>query len=247
MEKLLERITSVIAAMSALIVALSVSHEFGYFSYIGRFFQAFVTASDYFTNAILWMPVAIITIVGWQNWKFLWLDPPRATFNNWTSWILPTLLLGVPILLFLFVSEGGAYGYLAALVYLWFLFFDRFAPGAGLASEVSIELRSLVKIGFPVCAALFTLGYEHARSDLNVRANREPYLIRLKDQPLVSLRIPLRNFDKGVLLSDPTNHRIEFTKWDKIDSISKPLDTSAKAPLSCPLFGILCGANGAIP
>lgn len=240
MERILERITGLLAAGSALVIMFSVSHELGYFTYIGSyFFQAFVTASDYFTNAILWLPIAIISIATWRNYKFLWNETPKVTPGEWRSWIVPALLLGGPILMLIFMSEGVTAFYCVGLIYLWFLFFDYIIPKADPNSVLSVDLRELFKIVTPVCAALFTLGYDHASGDLNIHA-KSPYIVHLKDSQDALLRIPLRSFDKGVLFNDPVNGRIEFMRWEKIDSLVKPRELREREPISCILASIRC-------
>lgn len=247
MDTLFERITGLVTAGSALLIILSVSHEFGYFTYIGLFYQAFVSATDYFTNAILWLPIAAITALGWQNnWEFVWKTPPTIKFKQWKSWILPSLIVGIPISVFIFSSEGVPLFYLVLLVYIWVLSYDYLAPARDSDSRIATELRRMCKIAVPVCAALFTIGYQSARDDL--KTTTTTYIVKLKDQSKVSLKIPLRNFDKGVLLRDPTEKRIEFIKWDLIDSIAKLDDTNKNAvPLVCRWFGISCGSTVLTP
>lgn len=247
MERILERITGLLAAGSALVITLSVSHELGYFTYIGSyFFQAFVTASDYFTNAILWMPIAVISIASWRNYNFLWNETPKIIRGEWKSWIVPALLVGGPILMFIFMQEGITTLYCVSAVYLWFLFFDYFFPKTNQGPALSSDLRELFKIVTPVCAALFTLGYDHASGDLNLKA-KSPYIIRLKDSEDALLRVPLRSFDKGVLFNDPIKGRIEFVRWEKIDSIVKPMDLREREPISCLLFSLRCIARLSAP
>ena len=244
MEKLLERITGLIAATTIFIIVVSASHEFGYFLRLGRFFQTFATASDYFTNALLWIPIGIITAIGWWNYGFLWTEPPRPNRKDWKTWIVPTLILGPAIGTFVFTSGGFTAFYLFALVYLWFLFFDRWVPGASPDVPLSIEVRSLFKFAVPLCLAFMTLGYSTATSD--VISTSDPYIFRLKDTSNAELRIPLRNFERGILTRDVINDRIEFVPWDNIKAIAKP-ESSGSPPLSCRWFGISCGTLPIIP
>ena len=239
-EKSLEKMTGLLAALSALIITLSVSHEYGYFTYMGSFFQTFVTATDYFTNAIMWMPLAIVTALGWQNWSFLWKDIPKIEKGNWKSWILPSIILGVPILAFIFLSEAIPYFYLGAAVYLWFLSFDRFAPKLNNESQLALEIRNLVKIGVPICAALFNVGYERAKTDLTSKSSSITYILKVKDTQDVTLRVPLRTFDKGILVNNPLSHRVDFLKWDQIETIEKLTDVGSRDPLSCRWMNVLC-------
>ncbi len=241
LQSIIEKITALLAAFTVLIVALSVSHELGYFAYIGgRFFQTFLTATDYFTNAILWLPVAALTAIGWINYDWIWKQTPVPKKKEWRSWILPTIIIGIPVLCFVFLPEGPPTFYFMLFLYLWVLFSNRFISVENAEIALYVELLKLVKIGIPVCVALFTLGYISAKSDLNSFSGA--YVIRLTNQGEPILRIPLRNFDKGLLARDAITNRIEFIRWDAIRSVSKPSELDSGMALGCRWFGIWCKA-----
>ncbi len=245
LEKFLERTTALVAASSILIIALSASHELGYFAKLGSsFFQSFVSASDYFTNSILWLPVGIITLLAWGRQDWIWKATPRPNRKDRLSWILPTLIVGVPLLLLIFDPYGGnQFLILIMLVYFWVLFFDvLFNPlPAGLLLE---DVRKLVKIGVPVCAGLFCLGYQNASSDLKSYTGTYIFTFDNGDK---TLSIPLRSFDKGVLIRDPIQDRIELIRWDKIKSIQKGGASYEHNTVGCHLFGLWCTHNGTKP
>jgi hypothetical protein len=239
MEKILERITAVIAALTVVIIAVSVSHEFGYFAYIGgSFLQTFVSASDYFTNAILWLPVAAITIVGWWSWPSLLSDPPKPNIRDWKSWIVPVVLVGLPVASFFVLREGYPIFYLLMVEYLWLLSFEKFVPQGKPEIPYSIEARTLLKLSGAVSAAMFTLGYINADSDFS-SANNSIYIVHTKDAGDLN-RILLRNFEKGILVRDPTKDRIDVILWGGIRSLEKTVSPKSKQSLVCGWFKILC-------
>jgi hypothetical protein len=239
----LARITPFIAGFSLLLVALSASHELGYFAYLGaNFFQSFVSVTDYFSNAILWLPFAVATAAGWWNWDWLWESPPKPQLKNWKTWIFPGLMLIVPIVNFVFLEEGIPALYLISFVYFWILFGDHILPSPKQITPVAAEIRKLLKIGIPVCAAMFTLGYINAQNDM--KSFSGAYIIRLKDGDRTVLQIPIRNFSRGILVRDVEANSLVFIRWENIDSIAKIYNSHTGQTLSCIWFGISCkGTN----
>lgn len=56
-----------------MLILMSVSHEYGYFFLVGPHFQAFLYTTDYFANAVLYLPFGLVFITGMIEW---WrLDP----------------------------------------------------------------------------------------------------------------------------------------------------------------------------
>jgi membrane protease YdiL (CAAX protease family) len=102
MKEFLDRFATIAAILTFAIVALSVSHEYGYFWAVGQQFQAFVTPSDYFANATLWLPATILSIWGMINWRQL-RTPELPSKTNWKSWIVPFLVfVGGPLVWFFY-------------------------------------------------------------------------------------------------------------------------------------------------
>ena len=60
MKAFLENFGTVLGAVTAALLLMSVVHEYGYFWPIGRHFQTFVTTSDYFVNAVVWLPAMLV-------------------------------------------------------------------------------------------------------------------------------------------------------------------------------------------
>jgi hypothetical protein len=243
MEKLLERMTGLVAAITLLVVALSVCHEFGYFWRIGGgFFQTFLTASDYFTNSVVWVPPAIFTVIGWWNWGSLVKDPTVPTLRQWKTWIVPALITALPIMSMIIFREPLPVLWLIAFVYYWALLFEIFVPVASPTIAYAYELRQFVKLAGPVCAGMVTLGYIDASNNLSGAS--DPYMLQIAGSKATILRYPVRNFDKGMLVRDPIEQRLEFLKWDDIESIKHSVSMNNSEPASCRWFGFgfSCGS-----
>jgi hypothetical protein len=67
--------------------------------------------------------------------------------------------------------------------------------------------------------AIFAWGWSNGDADLTRLDN--PYIFHFKGRSESELRIPLRSFDKGMLVRNPITNRIEFRRWEQIDEVSK--------------------------
>jgi hypothetical protein len=56
----LGRFPAVIGAGSALLLLMTIIYEWGYFGVLGAPFQSLMTATDYLTNAIYWIPIFLL-------------------------------------------------------------------------------------------------------------------------------------------------------------------------------------------
>lgn len=216
----------------------------GYFAYFGSFFQAFVSATDYFINASLWLPAAAITLIGWINYQFIWQETPKIIWRDKGSWLLPAIIFIPTILMFIFAQEGTPLLYFVAIAYLWLLLFEFFFSSENIKNPFALTLRQIARLGVVVCLGFVTLGWESARSDS--RKTTDLYQIQLKGQPTSTHLIPLRSFDKGLLVRNPIENTIYFLKWDNVESIKK-IAPGITEPLGCVWFSFNCRGLGQNP
>jgi hypothetical protein len=56
----LDNFTAGLGAATVVLLLMSITHEYGYFWAVGRHFQTFLSTSDYFSNAVLWLPAMVV-------------------------------------------------------------------------------------------------------------------------------------------------------------------------------------------
>jgi hypothetical protein len=245
MKAFLENFGSILGAATLALLLMSVSHEYGYFWAVGRFFQTFLTTSDYFSNAVLWLPVTLVLLYLTTNWKGLteWRFAPIG-FNSQkalgNSALLASLII-LPVSAFFFEAFTAPYAYFALYVYLFPLTFlwMRYGPRMLPFAETTLETQTqnMLLIAPVVIITLFAWGFANGQGDL-IRFN-EPYTLEMKKGENLH-RIVLRAFDKGILVRDAIEGRIEFVKWDDITKISRLAVIQPSEPLSCSWFRINC-------
>jgi hypothetical protein len=102
----------------------------------------------------------------------------------------------------------------------------------------------LILIGIYLALLAYGYGVRTAYSDL--AKSDDVYAIEQKDgQARVRQLVLLRIFDKGVLVRDLPAQRIEFLKWDSINSMSRLLPTpNPTEGYLCTWFDVACGRRG---
>jgi hypothetical protein len=88
---MLDRFPSLIAASTFLVLSLSVTHEWGYYSQFDQHIQALVSPSDYFSSALLWLPyVAVayflltaLTVLQWRLEGFRYFGRGRPVGKSY--------------------------------------------------------------------------------------------------------------------------------------------------------------------
>jgi hypothetical protein len=248
MKAFLENFAAILGTATITLLLMSISHEYGYFWSIGSKFQTFLTTSDYLTNGVLWLPLALLFLYNWADWsRFQQQEKPKKDWKKWTSWINPMLgvltTLNVIALFSWPLQSWVAINVIAAVVIIWAAVWENYVPKFELEEPFNSLIRRVVCFGPPVMIGMFIYGSVDAEIDLTTVS--DPYTFQLKTEPN-SLRIFLRNFDKGVLVRDVAEKRIEFLKWEDIVSISRHHGKETRYPI-CVVFGLLCGPEPALP
>lgn len=243
MKPLLEHFAAIIGAITIALLLLSVSHEYGYFWIVGSRFQTFMTTTDYFSNAILWLPwLAIISYV-YLDWDVLLGKRIYVFTRDWKNVLMAILFFGSPVVVFFSADEVWSFGFILPAIFLW-LFFKQKLPYANVQSDWLQFAHKAIVISPVILAVSFGWGLSQGQSAL--KSFDEPYTITLKQGEKVN-RVMLRTFDKGLLVRDPSDNRIEFIKWNEVVSLYRFAPPERKMPLSCTMFGWNCQESPRTP
>jgi hypothetical protein len=232
MKEFLENFAAILGALTISLLVLSISHEYGYFWNIGSQFQTFLSTTDYFTNGVLWLPLALIyTRYNIDWWRFGEEQKQARNWRRWQSWVWPSICVA------LFILVIGATPtpapminmllFLGAFVFLWSRVWSSVFPTNVLQEPFQLVARQIAQFGPPAIAGMFVWGWIDGLADLSRLS--DPYILKFKKDESVELRIVLRNFEKGVLVRNAAAHRIEFHRWEGIDSVSKQLPGESRS------------------
>lgn len=243
--KAFDNFAAVLAAATLGLLFLSVCHEYGYFWIVGSRFQTFLSTTDYFSNAILWLPVLTFLLYSYLDWGVMLGNKKYNFGKNW-KWKLAfwSVTLGFPVFAFFDFKESFAFTYALPIIFVWVGFVAGNLPYANTRSEVLRMAHRAMVIGPVVAVIAFSAGVMQAESAL--ASFSEPYRLDLKAGIRLN-RTLLRTFDKGVLVRDPSADRIEFIRWDDLLSLSRLAPTIRKEPFSCSWFKINCSQPTTIP
>ena len=233
MKQLIENFAAVLGALTVVLLLMSVSHEYGYYAVVGRHFQTFLTTTDYFANAILWLPLSLFVLWGWVDWSAVTGRRPYLRIDrNWRSWVLPSIFGTFLLLGFFFTFKSIPALILFPLIYVWGTYVSDWLPFKGTQDPLLNQIRGGL-ITVPVAmACLFAYGYMNGATDLH-RVDDIYTLQQKQGEPL--RRVILRNFDKGVLVRDIVQKRIEFIRWDDLSRVTKNCSRSSKSSTFLPM------------
>lgn len=242
MKAFLENFAAILGTATVILLTLSVSHEYGYFWTIGRQFQTFLTATDYIANGVLWLPLGLFCMYSAIAWDVLPAnDKSGEKASTRLLIVYIAVVAGTFVVLLATVSWPPSY-FSAILLMLFFVFiwaaaWRKVYAKIRLDASVQTVAQDVLRLGVPVVVWMFLWGAINARDDLASTAY--PYIFQFKGEKNDQLRMFLRNFDKGALLRNVANNRIEFHKWDDIVAVSQ-IETQQTETLICRLFNWEC-------
>ena len=234
--------TQAIAPASTAFFLLTVIYEWGYYRAVGPQFQSSVSATDYLTNAILWLPYGALTLIPFIDFHALrnYTGPPRIAgpIRNRT---LVALLIFTLFMIGDMLFHGSATNILflaTAFMMLWVLLFYLFFPTSTIASSA---LLYRISRGLPpfVFGAL-ALGWQNGYSDLTTLS--DVYVLKTKQQDEERMVIVLRSLEKGILFKDASSNRVELHRWDDVVSVSRLATVPSDRTYVCYWFGWNCPA-----
>jgi hypothetical protein len=239
----LDNFAAILGAVTLALLLVSVTHEYGYFWIVGSRFQTFLSTTDYFNNAMLWLPWIFVALYAYVDWHVL-LGKRKYDYGwNWPTYLWFLFIFGVPIASLFVLDEVAVYVFLVPGFLAWLLLAGPNLPYANAESD-DLKLAHRAMLLTPIVLAIsFGWGIIHGQSAL--KSFDEPYTIELKSGSVN--RVLLRTFDKGVLVRDTAEKRVEFVKWDEIVRLYRFAPPERKMPVSCAWFGINCSEPPYVP
>jgi hypothetical protein len=214
-----------VAIGTTVLFAVTFTYEWGYFSVVGPQFQTFATATDYVSNAVLWLPYStgifgasiFVAQIASDSKK---LEPGRKAWR-WKD--VAAVLLMIPAVgSLLLLVEPMSSGIAFTLIVVWILAI-RWAYLVKPISWLPSIRRSvfIVLYAGPIAAGLtFLTGSMEGHRDLRVK---EPvYVLKFKDNDRDDRNVVLlRNFERGILANDVVQGQISFIRWDDVREVSR--------------------------
>lgn len=240
MKKLIDNFAAIVGGFTLALLLCSVCHEYGYFWVIGRSFQTFLSTTDYFNNAVLWLPAMAIVIYGLNDWDVMLgqrqLNPLGL---NWSSAVGVLILFGFPLAAFFYFPPDNPYLYLLTAITLWLMYGVRLLPFKNTQSPDLQYVRQALVILPVIALVLFGFGAAQGRWDLD-KVNA-PFAIQTKSGDIIARNI-LRTLSGGLLVRDPVKSRIEFLRWENVSKVIRFEPKPKNEPLACTWFGWNCPA-----
>lgn len=96
-----------------------------------------------------------------------------------------------------------------------------------MGDELNAFYRGAIKFVPPLLAVMFLFGWIEASIDMERSDN--VYIVRFKEKSDPELRIPLRTFDRGLLMRNVVASRVEFYKWENIIGLEKAAERKSES------------------
>lgn len=249
MEDLSKAIQGLAAAVVSVAIAASVAYETGYFSIIGQKYQGILSASDYLSSALEWLPwLSLLYGVGLllaHIGSFQLTQMAGQTFKA-----RPLVLAGLIICLIAAVCLLAALvPFYKILLYLPIAALPAVAaPLFGRLWKTASSIPKLTAIAvssIAVMLALYCSGVGRAHRDISFIDNA--YVIRpgidIEGAHVEGAQV-LRALQKGLLVWKPQESRVDLVGWEKVERMThliwKSYDAPWFEPLGCNIWNKLC-------
>jgi hypothetical protein len=235
MKEFFDAAPKIIGVMSFMILLLTVVHEWGYFYVLGWHLQTVATTYDYLTNAVVWLPATAGILSGAQFLELTMIVEEDRVRLNTIALIIVSAPPVIGILLYLFIGGEGAI-WVSSLVGISAVFFLlKIIPGKWVANDWKHRFVVVAPM-----VPLLMLGYGISSGYSDLRKTTDVYAVNHKEEQGTRQLVLLRSFEKGILVRDVPARRIEFIRWESINSISRLLSVERSVGYLCLWFGISC-------
>jgi hypothetical protein len=226
--------TKLAGLFSLALIVFTIAHDWGYFIVIGPKFRSIQTAYDYIASAIEWLPgfLAVIlpaTLISFLVLKLPALNVPdefgfegqRKAPPNWPVRIIESAILIFPIL-FLLLSLPFSYpSNLVALAAAGFF---------ALMNVVYFTIRGSLWVHVMGVVTVVILVFCSGIADgiISTRGTLDAHRLKLKGGESIHVSL-LRSFEKGVLVWNPLQERVQFIRWDQAEELSHRIELNGPA------------------
>lgn len=252
---LLKYTPATIAAISFAVLCLAVTHEWAYFLVVGTQFQALMSATDYFTSSLFWLPLIIIGITGAalinlvlrRLENFRTEEEIAASFKSpkqaWRARRLPEVLsttliicLGLFQLIFENVYQIGVLSVAFGIAWLWL--FIWIIKHEKVGKVVSRPTSFLLLFAPSLCVFAFFNGL--SEGFLALTTVKAVYVVKLKDEPHERNWSVLRTLSAGPIARDLVDNRILFVRWENISFFAARVAVPDTRSIACRIADFRC-------
>jgi hypothetical protein len=233
----LDNFAAILGTATIALLLVSVCHEYGYFWIVGSRLQTFVSTTDYFSNSILWLPWIAFALYAYLDWDVL-MGRRRYGFGwNWKTATWFAFIFGSPIAGLFLLDEFWIFSLIIPGILAWVLVASNRLPFSNSDSELERMAYRAMLIA-PIVAAI-SFGYGVTQGQSALKTFDEPYKLELKDLGTIN-RVLLRTFEKGILVRDTIDDRIEFINFEQVRRLSRFAPPERKVPVSCSWLRVNC-------
>jgi hypothetical protein len=237
--------TKLLGLLSFCLIAATTVHDWGYFYIVGSKFRSIQTTYDYFAYAIEWMPpLFLLVLVAWgiSDFSTRKLAARAAEGLSGQAERRFRQRRFVYVLLLFFLAS-------VSLMIFVLLPYPRNLPGLVLTILAILTLvfvyavKSVVQYSLIFAASvalIYFVGLAEGIGDVTreIRTASNVHTMQLKGMIERHVML-LRTFEKGILIRNPSNDRVEFIRWDQVEMLSHRASPDLQ-PGGCRWLGLFC-------
>jgi hypothetical protein len=231
-----------IAGASFFVLILAITHEFAYYQIVGSEFQSLMSATDYLVSSLSWLPlfvvitfagvVGVLALIRWSGGR------PHSEMRETSkpyrrlSHVMELLFgsgtaIATAVVVVLFGNPydlrliGGLISVSSVAFVVWLAKTEIFR------SVITLPVYIIAPGAFVFVALAFVYGRWDGYHDLTRPVN--VHTLKVKDNSTEVVKfVVLRLLTAGVLVRKLDEQRIQFYRWDQIETLSRefgPLDS----------------------
>lgn len=220
--------------LTAAFFALTIFHEWGFFSAIGGEYQSLVTTSDYVANAILWLPGYLLLMFGAPFAHLLWDELPKRTKpSDFLAYGAGAALIVLSVVWFFKPSPSYRSALLVPFGFYLIGIYFLFNRNREFSSTFPVRA---IAFAIPAICFAYTIGYDEGNSP----KIPDVYQIKLKGDAELHPVGLLRSMEKGVLIREPKTEAVLFYRWDSVEFLKRKSGITHFEGYACRWFNYGC-------
>jgi hypothetical protein len=233
-----------IGVTSFVVLLMTIVHEWGYFYVLGWHLQTIATTYDYLSNSFVWLPTIAGILVGAQGLEAtMTVEGDRVRLDRLVL-IIASAIPAIAILLyFLIGGQSSPALSISSLVGIATVFIiTKLVSGKWVAKDRKHRFVLVAPL-----VVLLMLGYGITSGYSDLSKTSDIYTVNQKESQSTRPLVLLRSFEKGILVRDMPAGRIEFIRWENVNSLSRLLVTEKSVGYLCVWFNVVCHGSDPNP
>jgi hypothetical protein len=246
-DTILNRVSAISAAVTALAFVGAISHELGFFRIVGFEFLVLSTPSDYISAAMSWLPYAVawLFICAFVSFVFTDLFSEKKSFSvsykrnkaKIISKIL-AIMYAISLLVLVLVRPIVSLDVYISMIISMYIIWYLTNPSSYLSNNPNINplIAPSILLFVLFISLSYNIGSGSALKDVNI----EQSTTLMEAQGETRQGKLLRAYDKGILFHEKGDGGVIFVRWEEVKKIRQVSGYADQPSLICRWWPGIC-------